>query len=172
MILNICTSQIFTKTAINLHKRQFCNGQVWLWPETVCWILSSFTLVQRKRKGCDWSLSLACLIGLLLVTLGVCVPPALYRRNGARWKLAGVYLFDFSPLALENDPPAGYFIPGRSSPLLLCNVRWCSLSYQSPAAAQRSVARICAILLRVGETIRQILPKTSSEWVGFIANSG
>lgn len=44
-------------------------------------------------------------------------------------------------IALENDPPAGFFIPGRSSPLLLCNVRWCKLAYhvslrQRPSAPQ------------------------------------
>lgn len=88
----------------------------------MCCISASFTLVQGKRKGCDYSLSVACLIGPLIGPPFVCVPPAFYRRNGARWKLAGVYPFESSPFPLENDPPAGYFIPGRSSPLLLCNV--------------------------------------------------
>lgn len=121
----------------------------WQWSEYVCCILASFTLVQRKRKGCDYSLSLACLIGPLIGTPFVCVPPAFHCRHGARWKLAAVHPFVFPSSPLENDPPAGYFIPGRSSLLLLCTVRWCSLSYQSPAAAHRSVARICVILCRV-----------------------
>lgn len=111
---------------------------------SVCCTLANFTLIHRKRKGCDSSLSLACLSGPSLGTRFVCVPPAFYRRNGARWKVAGVYLFDFSSLPLENDPPAGYFIPGRSPPLLLCNVRWWyHISLQQRPSALVSFSPVC-----------------------------
>lgn len=81
-----------------VHRSRFYNGQLWQWPENVCRVLASFTLVQRKRKGCDWSLSLACLVGPFLGMLFVCVPPAFCGRHGARWKLAGGPPFEFSPL--------------------------------------------------------------------------
>lgn len=94
-------------------------------------------LWSRERRKDVTEGSLVCVIGPLLgnVTLFVCVPPAFYRRHGARWKLAGVYMFQFSSLPLENDPPAGYFIPGRSSPLLLCNVM-VPIITQRPSAAR------------------------------------
>ena len=61
-------------------KRQNAR-QFWQWSEYVRCILASFTLVQRKRKGCDYSLSLACLIAPLIGTPFVCVPPAFYYRK-------------------------------------------------------------------------------------------
>lgn len=69
-------------------------------------------MVQRPRRRCDYSLRRvprrpsARSAGLFVSLL------PFYRRHGARWKLAGAQLHVFS-LTPENDPPAGFFIPGR-----------------------------------------------------------
>ena len=77
-------------------------------------VLRRASLWSRDRGDDVTTASVVFLVGPLLAPLVCLCPPPLrfYRRHGARWKLAGAQLHVFS-LTSENDPPAGFFIPGR-----------------------------------------------------------
>lgn len=119
-------------------------------------VFVSLTVVQRKRKGCDSSLSVARCLSVFLLFF--------YRRNAAGWILGEVHIFTPHPQLWRMIHRQLIFSQVRL--VQCCSRWWCVMSLQQrPSALQPAhIYHIVNVTVCV-EEIRPVLINTRTDHI-------